>query len=70
MPNIAEFSFIHGCRKEAVEKALAIVKANKRSASVIICKDIPGKHTGGEECFCSPLIIEVDENGNIRKGKR
>jgi len=51
--------FIAGYRKEAVKRAIEIVKQTGRSASVVVCRDIPGSHTGGEDCFCDPKIIEI-----------
>ena len=58
-----EIAFMEGYRKEAVEKAIEIAKKSGREATLIICRDIPGKHTGGEQCFCDPktLIIEPED---------
>jgi len=36
-----------------------MVKESGRSAELVICRDIPGAHTGGEECFCDPKVIEI-----------
>lgn len=27
---------------------------------LVICKDIPGKHTGGSDCFCCPTVVDAD----------
>ena len=51
--------FKEGYRKDAVEEAIRIVKEAGRSAVLIICRDIPGNHTGGEDCFCDPLLLEI-----------
>lgn len=55
-----EIGFLNGYRKTAVEKAIEIVRENGRPATVIICRDIPGEHTGGEDCFCDPKILTID----------
>lgn len=54
-----EVDFLPGKRKEAIEKAIALVKQKGRPAKLIICRDILGLHTAGEDCFCGPRIIEV-----------
>jgi hypothetical protein len=54
-----EIAFMFGFRKEAVEKAIELVRQNGRRAMLVVCRDIPGNHTGGEECFCDPKIIIV-----------
>jgi len=54
-----EVLFEKGYRHEAVKRALELVKKSGRSAEVVICRDIPGHHTGGEDCFCDPKIIEI-----------
>jgi hypothetical protein len=54
-----EVLFEKGYRQEAVQRAIELVKESGRSAEVIICRDIPGHHTGGEDCFCDPKIIEI-----------
>lgn len=51
--------FKNGYRKDAIEEAIKLVKQTGRSAAVIVCRDIPGHHEGGEDCFCDPKIIEV-----------
>jgi hypothetical protein len=56
----AEVYFKDGYRKDAILKAIEIVKQNGRSAELVICRDIPGYHTGGEDCFCDPKIITID----------
>ena len=55
-----DISFIQGFRQEALRKALEIVKASGRSAELVICRDIPGHHEGGEECFCDPKIMQIN----------
>lgn len=54
---------MEGYRKDAVERAIEIVRKSGRPAELIICRDIPGHHTGGEQCFCDPktLIIEPED---------
>lgn len=54
-----EVLFEKGYRHEAVQKAIELVKESGRSAEVIICRDVPGHHTGGEDCFCGPRIIQI-----------
>jgi hypothetical protein len=61
-----EVSFKHGDRQKALQDAIDIVKRNRRSAQLIVCRDIRGYHTGGEDCFCDPKIIVVNENGEIQ----
>ena len=56
---VDEIDFVPGQRKEAIAKAIEQVKKNGRPAQLIICRDILGKHTGGEDCFCAPRIIEI-----------
>lgn len=55
-----EIGFLNGNRKYALEEAIRIVKENGRPAEVVVCRDIPGQHTGGEDCFCDPKIIIID----------
>lgn len=52
-----EVGFLSGHRQDAIKEAMAIVKKTGRSAEVIVCRDIPGKHTAGEDCFCDPKIL-------------
>lgn len=54
-----ELGFLDGNRKEAIEQAIEMVRASGRSAEVIVCRDIPGKHTAGEDCFCDPKILVI-----------
>ncbi len=54
-----EVHFTQGYRNEAIKKAIEIVKDTGQSAELIICRDIPGPHTGGEDCFCDPKIIKL-----------
>ena len=56
---ITEIGFLNGNRKAAIEEAIKLVKRSGRSAEVVICRDIPGKHTAGEDCFCDPKILEI-----------
>lgn len=55
-----EIGFLKGHRKAAIEEAIKIVKSNGRPAELIICRDIPGEHTAGEHCFCSPKILFIN----------
>lgn len=55
-----EIGFLYGYRKEGIEEAIKIVKENGRVAELVICRDIPGEHIGGEACFCDPKIIVID----------
>lgn len=54
-----EVHFTQGYRHEAIKVAIEMVKDSGRSAELVICRDIPGHHTGGEECFCDPMVIEI-----------
>jgi hypothetical protein len=54
-----EVHFTQGYRADAIKKALELVKESGQSAELVICRDIPGHHTGGEECFCDPLLLEI-----------
>lgn len=58
-------SFFPGDRQEAIRQAVEIVKKNCKSAELIICRDILGHHTGGEDCFCDPRTIRINEKGEI-----
>jgi len=57
--------FFPGDRQEAIRQSVEIVKKKCRSAELIICRDILGHHTGGEDCFCDPKIIIINEKGEI-----
>ncbi len=57
--------FRPGDRQEAIREAVEIVKKNGRSAQLTICRDIMGEHTGGEDCFCDPRTIRINEKGEI-----
>ena len=57
--------FRPGDRQEAIREAVEIVKKNGRSAQLTICRDILGEHTGGEDCFCDPRTIRINEKGEI-----
>jgi hypothetical protein len=54
-----EVGFLSGHRQDAIKEAIAIVKKTGRSAEIIVCRDIPGQHTAGEDCFCDPKILVV-----------
>ncbi len=54
-----EVNFLPGKRKEAITKAIELVKKSGRPAQLIICRDVIGPHTSGEDCFCGPRIIEL-----------
>ncbi len=55
-----EVHFQQGYRHEAIRKAIELVKETGRSAELVICRDIPGDHSGGEDCFCDPKIMELN----------
>lgn len=55
-----EIGFLKGHRKDAIKEAVKMVKKTGRSAEIIICRDIPGKHTAGEDCFCDPKILVIE----------
>ena len=55
-----EVPFNDGRRKDAIIKAINIVKKSGRPAELIICRDIPGHHTGGDGCFCGPKSIKIN----------
>jgi hypothetical protein len=57
--------FRPGDRQEAIRDAVEIVKKNGRAAKLTICRDILGKHTGGDDCFCDPRTIRINEKGEI-----
>ena len=57
--NSIEILFSDGDRKDAIAQAIALIKQNGRSAKVIVCRDIPGEHSGGEDCFCDPKVLNV-----------
>ncbi len=57
--------FKPGARQEAIKEAVEIVKKNGRTAQLTICRDIMGEHTGGEDCFCDPRTIRINEKGEI-----
>jgi hypothetical protein len=54
-----EIGFLTGHRQDAIKEAIKMVKKSGRSAEVIVCRDIPGKHTAGEDCFCDPKILVI-----------
>jgi len=58
--------FEAGARKEALIEAIRRIKASGRSAEIVICRDIPGKHVGGEDCFCDPKVIIINEDGELK----
>lgn len=51
--------FADGYRKDAIKKAIEMVKKEGRSAVLVVCRDIPGDHDGGEGCFCDPKKIII-----------
>lgn len=55
-----DIGFREGFRKEAIKKAIEMVRESGQSAVIVICRDIPGEHTGGEECFCDPKILVIE----------
>ena len=54
-----EVHFTQGYRHEALKEAIQMVKDSGRAAELVICRDIPGHHTGGDDCFCNPKIIQI-----------
>ena len=54
-----EVHFEQGYRSQAIKVALDLIKEQGRSAEIVICRDVPGPHTGGEDCFCGPKILEI-----------
>jgi len=58
-------TFRPGDRQEAIKQAVEIVKKNGRAAELTICRDILGEHTGGDDCFCDPRTIRINEKGEI-----
>lgn len=54
-----EVHFTQGHRHEAIKVAIELVKKSGQGAELVICRDIPGPHTGGEECFCVPKVVEI-----------
>ena len=54
-----EVHFTQGYRHEAIKMAIEMVKKSGRGAELVICRDIPGHHIGGEECFCDPKVIDI-----------
>ncbi len=57
--------FRPGDRRDAIREAVEIVKKNGRAAQLTICRDIMGEHTGGEDCFCDPRNIRINEKGEV-----
>jgi hypothetical protein len=55
-----EVHFTRGHRGEAIKVAMEMVRKSGRTAELVICNDLPGNHTGGEDCFCDPLILEIN----------
>lgn len=55
-----EVYFRQGYRQKAIRKALELVRESGRGADLIICRDIPGQHMGGEDCFCDPKILQIN----------
>ena len=54
-----EVYFTQGYRHEALKIAIDLVKKSGRGAELVICRDLPGEHTGGEECFCDPQVVKL-----------
>jgi hypothetical protein len=52
--------FKEGFRKEAIQKAIQMVIESGGSAVIVICRDIPGDHAGGEDCFCDPRLLVIE----------
>ena len=55
-----DVGFKGGYRKEAIRQAIQMVIESGESAVIVICRDIPGDHTGGEECFCDPKLLVIE----------
>ncbi len=32
---------------------------------IVICRDIPGDHVGGPDCFCIPGCFSIDDDAGI-----
>ena len=56
----SEVHFTEGNRSEAIDLAIEHVRSTGRYAELIICKDIPGHHTGGDDCFCGPRVVKIN----------
>ena len=54
-----EVHFTQGYRQDALKVAIEMVRNSGRSAELVVCRDIPGHHTGGEDCFCDPRVITI-----------
>ena len=61
-------SFFPGDRQEAIKQAIELVKKNGRPAELVICRDILGYHSGGDDRFCDPRTIRINEKGEIIDG--
>jgi len=47
---------------DAIRDVLDIAAADGDPDTLIwVCRDIPGNHVGGPECFCCPLPFRPDE---------
>ena len=57
--------FEEGYQKEALKEAIKRVRKRGEGAELVICRDVPGKHTGGEDCFCGPRTIMIGPDGKI-----
>ena len=55
-----EVNFVAGYRYKAIEAAIDLVKEAGVAAELVICRDLPGPHEGGEDCFCQPDTILID----------
>ena len=31
-------------------------------AFLVICRDVPGDHPGGPDCWCSPYVVDADDD--------
>jgi len=30
-------------------------------ARIVICRDLPGEHLGGPDCWCCPMVLRPDD---------
>lgn len=61
-----EFDFLPGGRKDAIRQAIEFARKTGGVCELLVCRDIPGEHTGGSDCFCDPKVLVVDHKGKVR----
>lgn len=37
---------------------------NDDEGLLVVCRDIPGQHTGGQDCFCCPVTFTMDASSD------